>query len=150
MKTKSCILSFERFSLARAIDTAEKFSSLVWGFRIYDLLFTDGANAIYQLQKHGKIFADIGLLETDPSFHHICQSLWAAGADIISIQSTTDLTRSSSHSLTLIPRNQLPFYNEPPAKIPTELFILNASSVANLTTIEFSNLLASTAASANI
>lgn len=82
--TKSTICHLEGCSLDRAIELAKQYKDKIWGFSVYDLLFTDGFNSIYQLKKYGQVFADLRLDSQD--IDYILQCAWAAGADIVSIK----------------------------------------------------------------
>lgn len=80
--TKSIICHLEGCSLDRAIELAKHYKNKIWGFSVYDLLFTDGFNSIYHLKKYGRVFADLRLDSHD--IDYILQCAWAAGADIVS------------------------------------------------------------------
>jgi len=82
--TKQLICHLEKCSLDRAIELAKQYKDKIWGFSVYDLLFTDGFNSIYQLKKYGRVFADLRLDSHD--IDYILQCAWAAGADIVSIK----------------------------------------------------------------
>lgn len=82
--TKQLICHLEKCSLDRAIELAKQYKDKIWGFSVYDLLFTDGFNSIYQLKKYGKVFADLRLDSHD--IDYILQCAWAAGADLVSIK----------------------------------------------------------------
>jgi hypothetical protein len=91
--TKNQICHLEKCSLDRAIEIAKQYKDKIWGFSIYDLLFTDGFNSVYQLKKYGKVFADLRLDSSDVDY--ILQCAWAAGADIVSIKTDSLLFRDN-------------------------------------------------------
>jgi len=84
MHAKNLICHLEKCSLDRAVELAKQYKDKLWGFSVYDLLFTDGFNSIYQLKKYTKIFADLRLDSQDVDY--ILQCAWAAGAEIVSIK----------------------------------------------------------------
>ncbi|RJR08394.1 hypothetical protein C4588_05685 [Candidatus Parcubacteria bacterium] len=88
MNRNQLIAKFEKYSLDRAIDAATQLND-IWGFCLYDLILSEGFNAIYQLKKHGKVFADLKLDGPPETVDYLLKCAWAAGADLVSIKANS-------------------------------------------------------------
>lgn len=94
---KNTICYFEGCSLDRALAVAKELEAKVWGFGVYDLILMEGFNAVYQLKKFGRVFADLRI--DNENVDYILQCAFAAGADIVSIRKESQRFKSGIASV---------------------------------------------------
>ena len=81
------IVALDGISEERALKIAKELRGLVWGFKVNDLLFENGA-IIKKLKKFGKVFADAKLHDIPNTVANSVVKLSKAGADIITIHAS--------------------------------------------------------------
>ena len=79
------IVALDRMAADRALELAAELSSLVWGFKVNDLLVEKGTGIVSDLKNYGKVFADPKLYDIPNTVANGVSRLADAGADLITV-----------------------------------------------------------------
>lgn len=85
---KRVIVALDGMTKADALALAQELSSLVWGFKVNDLLVQEGTEIIRQLKAFGKVFADAKLHDIPNTVENSVKKLEAAGSDLITVHAS--------------------------------------------------------------
>lgn len=88
MEAKQIIVALDGMERDEALVTAWTLSSLVWGFKVNDLLLAYGLNIIRDLKCLGKVFADPKLYDIPKTVENSVCRLSEAGADFITVHAS--------------------------------------------------------------
>jgi orotidine-5'-phosphate decarboxylase len=83
------VISLETLSQAYALEIAAQAKKKVWGFKVSGAIFHYGAEFIYQLSAFGKVIADQKLFDVPSVTKNSIRNLLAAGAEIVTIHSSS-------------------------------------------------------------
>lgn len=79
------IVALDNMERRQAHVLARKLEGKVWGFKVNDLLLTEGVSIIRTLKKYGKVMADPKLFDIPNTMKNSIETLCEAGADIITV-----------------------------------------------------------------
>jgi len=82
------IVALDSLSLDNALALAEKLKGRVWGFKVNDLLLSEGVSIISQLKNYGRVFADPKLYDIPNTVKNSVAALSKAGASLITVHAS--------------------------------------------------------------
>jgi orotidine-5'-phosphate decarboxylase len=88
MKANQIIVALDGMDRKQALTTAWHLSSMVWGFKINDLLLEHGLDLVRDLKCLGRVFADVKLYDIPQTVTNSVTRLARAGADFITVHAS--------------------------------------------------------------
>lgn len=82
------IVALDGLGRERALTLAKSLSGLVWGFKVNDLLVSEGARIVTELTSFGKVFADPKLHDIPNTVANGVAVLARAGAELITVHAS--------------------------------------------------------------
>lgn len=82
------VIPLDGISRERALSLAATLKGVVWGFKVNDLLLSEGVQIIRDLKPFGGVFADAKLHDIPNTVANGISSLAAAGADLITVHAS--------------------------------------------------------------
>ena len=79
------IVPLDGMTVERSLALAEQLAGSVWGFKVNDLLVTEGVRIVTELKRFGQVFADPKLHDIPNTVGNGVKALAAAGADLITV-----------------------------------------------------------------
>lgn len=83
--TTNVIVALDGMQTEQALDLAKRLSGKVWGFKVNDLLVSEGARVVTKLKALGSVFADPKLYDIPNTVSNSIRQLSDAGADLITV-----------------------------------------------------------------
>lgn len=88
METNKIIVSLDGMDRKKALLLAWTLASQVWGFKVNDLLLSEGVEIIKDLKCLGRVFADPKLYDTCKTVANSVFKLVDAGADLVTVHAS--------------------------------------------------------------
>lgn len=82
------IVALDSLGRDRSLELAKELSGSVWGFKVNDLLLSEGARIITELKQYGRVFADPKLYDIPNTVGNEVEVLTKAGADLITVHAS--------------------------------------------------------------
>lgn len=82
------IVALDSLGKEEALSLARELSGYAWGFKVNDLLITEGVGIITALRDYGGVFADPKLYDIPNTILNSCSALARAGADLITVHAS--------------------------------------------------------------